>query len=227
MRDRTMRIGCWSCLPLLAACWSSHAEISDADPADRPIPADGAETDTGRDDGDGADDDAGILPDAEAAADVPDEALLGCPEGWYDPSSDLCWEAVETFFGDWYEAIARCEALTLGDHPAGTWRLPSVSEWRSLFRGCPPTETGGACAVTDACLAEGCLSSACDGCPPAGSLEGCYCDPAVRGGCSAYWAASPHVDDAANAWFASLGTARLHHCHRTYAMPVRCVRTGH
>ncbi len=58
------------------------------------------------------------------------------------------------------EAQAYCASLN-GD-------LPGISALRSLFTGCPATETGGACTVTDQCTSQTCLNDACGGCGDGG-----------------------------------------------------------
>jgi hypothetical protein len=75
---------------------------------------------------------------------------------WTDSTSGLTWQnppEEKLFFS---EAKEYCGALALD---GGGWRMPNISELRSLVRGCPNTVTGGACAVTDSCLAPSCFVS--------------------------------------------------------------------
>ena len=67
---------------------------------------------------------------------------------WIDETSGLVWQdpprdSVGTGV-DFWAAADYCAGL--GD---GGWRLPDINELRSLIRGCPATELGGECAISD------------------------------------------------------------------------------
>ena len=82
----------------------------------------------------------------------------------------------------WRDAAGYCEQLPLA---GGGWRLPSISELRTLVRGCPQTETGGKCKLTDNCRTSACGNEACQGCS----------EKAGRGPGGHYWPAElPNVD---------------------------------
>ena len=100
----------------------------------------------------------------------------------------------------WQDAIDYCGSLTLGDH--NDWRLPTISELRSLIRGCPATETGGSCGVTDSCLSySACRNDPCSGCSSgAGPAGGCYWPDGMEGTCSWYWSSSEREDGNNAAW---------------------------
>lgn len=98
----------------------------------------------------------------------------------------------------WAAAGTYCTSNAAG-LPGVGWRLPSISELRSIIRGSAGTVTGGACAVTDQCLsATDCFSyGACAGVPGpgvplcslnGGPTDGRYWDPNL--GTAAGWNSS-------------------------------------
>ena len=63
-----------------------------------------------------------------------------------DGDTGLVWQKEPT--GDymvWEDAQAHCDALSLDGFD--DWRLPSISELRTLIRGCPETKSDGSCGV--------------------------------------------------------------------------------
>jgi hypothetical protein len=120
---------------------------------------------------------------------------------WCDDVSGLCWQDPPSESSvNWEDTTATCDSLALGG--VGGWRVPSISELRSLIRDCPNTGTGGACAVTDDCLSSTCWDSSCDGCdgflgPGTG---GCYWDPALGGLCEVYWSSSTSPEGSSSTW---------------------------
>lgn len=68
---------------------------------------------------------------------------------WLDTETGLSWQRnINPAQLNWEEAETHCENLYLhGDN----WRLPSISELRSLVRGCSDIEYGGECWVYDEC----------------------------------------------------------------------------
>jgi hypothetical protein len=152
---------------------------------------------------------------------------------YIDPVTNLEWQRAPTGGNmDWESAVMHCQDLSLD----GTgWRLPSIGELRTLFRGCPATETGGACAVTDDCLSwdtDGCYNEACAGCElDAGPAGGCYWPEELGGSCEPfYWSSSTAeatvdtVYDGAG-WYVIFSFG--HVCARSKDFnfgPARCVR---
>ena len=148
--------------------------------------------------GDDDDDDSGGSDDDDTGSDDDDDS------GDDDTSGDLTWqEPPSSDAMTWEEAIAYCDSLSFDGHD--DWRLPTISELRSLITGCAATATGGACTVTDDCLDTTCLNDPCDGCayqagPGAG---GAYWPPEMSGTDYYYWywSSSAVADNAGNAWF--------------------------
>jgi len=110
-----------------------------------------------------------------------ESCVFGQCVNWQNPAADPQMQ--------WQEAIDYCENLTLDGHD--DWHLPTISELRSLIRGCPATETGGSCGVTDSCLSSTCSNSGCDGCSSGGGpAGGCYWLDGMEDPCEYYWSSS-------------------------------------
>ncbi len=151
---------------------------------------------------------------------------------WYDSSSGLTWQnppADSTM--SWEDAKDYCANLSLDGN--NDWRLPSISELRSLIRGCPDTETGGNCNIDDdGCLEWLCRDDSCTGCfNNDGPANGCYWPDEMEGPCSysKYWSSSPVEDHADYAWgvYFDLGEFIYGIVYRAgiyYREDVRCVR---
>jgi len=152
-----------------------------------------------------------------------------------DPATGFEWQ--ETPTGGqmgWEPAKTHCTGLTLD---GSGWRLPNISELRSLIRNCSDIETGGACGVKDECSACGvssgdtCLLSSCsvssvcnpDSCSNDGGPTGCYWPPELSGTCSWYWSSSPVGGDN-YAWGVNFGNGNMDYNYVTNCHDVRCVR---
>ena len=127
------------------------------------------------------------------------ENLPEGPEGtWIAPATGLMWqEQGESNNGhgfSWQQAKDYCTNLNLGGY--SDWRLPTISELRSLIRGCSDTVTGGACGVTDDCLnGDKCWNNSCVTCDEGkGPSNGCYWPNNLQGECGGYWSASTPED---------------------------------
>ena len=152
------------------------------------------------------------------------------PEGvWTDPESGLMWQVQgqdnEGKRFTWQEAEEYCGGLKLGGY--SDWHLPTISELRSLIRGCEKTRAGGECNMTDDCLAHSCWSDACTGCEwgkgPSGS---CYWPDAIKGNCGSYWSSSLIEGESDLALYVGFASASIHSNRTENSMLVRCVRAS-
>ena len=109
---------------------------------------------------------------------------------------------------DWNNAADHCSGLRIGGHE--DWRLPTVSELRSLIRGCGGTKQGGLCAVTDGCLNIVCWNDPCRGCNSGeGPDGGCYWPSQIGGSCSWYWSSKSVEDHEGLAWGVGFDDGRV------------------
>jgi hypothetical protein len=162
-----------------------------------------------------------------------------CQEGecidnrtWYDETSGLTWQTtplnVPVKLGN---ATTYCSQNTDG-LPGSGWRLPTLDEARSLVRGCPAVQPGGACKWDDAC----CSAGTCD---PSNFADVCAAGCALDGGPGTGGVYLPEgVGLALNEWTATADAssgkvvtvafhwARLRMIPATGDTGVRCVRTG-
>ena len=149
----------------------------------------------------------------------------GC---WKDPTNGWLWEDPPMGGSpSWDSAVSYCAGLSLAGHAAGDWRLPTISELRTFIRGCPATESGGACGVIDSCLDDLCNHD-CGGCgggsgPGAG---GCHWDPAIEGECTWYWSSSSCAADPSHAWGVQFDAATVEHQDKGVGYFLRCVHPG-
>ena len=154
------------------------------------------------------------------------QCVSSMPLAWCDPTSDLTWQVTPTG-GKMSPSNPKvhCAGLDLGGHT--DWRLPTISELRSLLRGCPGTVTGGACEVTDSCLSSSCFDEgACFGCSGGdGPADGCYWPGEMAGTCSRYWSLSSLADFDYGGWSVMFNFGRINYY---VVVPldsyVRCVR---
>jgi len=153
---------------------------------------------------------------------------------WTDPSTGLVWQN-PPFDGTkkWEDAKTYCTNNEAG-LPGTGWHLPNISELRSLIRGCPNTETGGACGVTDVCskcgVGQSCLSwdpchDDCSNCSSGdGPASGCYWPGEMEGVCSWYWSSSPVEGNEFYAFHLYFGNGGVGLGYVNYDGHVRCVR---
>lgn len=145
---------------------------------------------------------------------------------WYDSTRGLTWQLSP--FGSellsWEAAINHCSTLVLCGQSG--WRLPTISELRSLIRGCSANEIGGSCGVTDSCTKMSCDNSTCPPCIlGAGPAGGSYWVLPVEPSNHAwFWSSSPVEDDPNQAWLARFNYGNVGAWVKTQTISVRCVR---
>ena len=128
-------------------------------------------------------------------------------------------------------AEKHCKAKDGGSIGNG-WRLPTVSELRSLVKDCFGTATDGTCNVSEldgGCLSWGCRDPSCTGCISGGGPGegGRYIDNVFNNIEDAYfWSSSPHADRSDYAWYVNFDGGGVYYSHVDYAHGVRCVRSG-
>ncbi|MBQ3369292.1 DUF1566 domain-containing protein [bacterium] len=117
----------------------------------------------------------------------------------------------------WSGAKTHCDNLTLCGY--SDWRLPSISELRTLIQNCPATVTGGSCGVTDSCLSSSeCKNDACSGC----SIDSKYSKLGDRG---IFWSSSVLSDNSGYAWYVDFHYGSVGYSVKTSPYGyVRCVR---
>lgn len=144
---------------------------------------------------------------------------------WRDPSTGLTWQnPAPDKKMNWKSARSYCASLSLA---GGGWRLPKISELRSLIRGCGATQTGGGCGVTNSCRSwGGCSGSSCsNGCISGGGpANGCYWPDEMVGICGWYWSSSSVADRDARAFGVNFANGHVFYDGTGYGDRVRCVR---
>jgi hypothetical protein len=119
---------------------------------------------------------------------------------------------------NWSDAKKYCENLNEDGH--SDWRLPTISELRTLIKNCPATETDGACMVTNDCLHDGnCRTSACNGC--SGGSDGRY---SKFGDTKWLWSSSEPSDITDRAWVVIFKLGLVNYGNKSGTINVRCVK---
>ena len=140
----------------------------------------------------------------------------------YDSTSGLIWSSKVVGL-NWNDAFDHCSSYS--EEGINDWRLPTISELRTLIQNCASTITGGACAVVDtdsaSCLAyNDCISSDCRGCSY--NSNGRY---SKFGDTGLFWSSSIDEDDPDTyAWVVYYDYGEIESYQQGQSMNVRCVR---
>lgn len=155
---------------------------------------------------------------------------------WIDPQSRLMWQVMPTGGKmTWNSARSHCPTLKIGGY--SDWRLPSISELRSLLRNCPDTVLGGNCSVMDDCdRATSCWTqSTCYGCTSkAGKSDGYYPDVLRGDSYGFFWASTSNAPStnidvyyaSTTAWMIGFFQATIMPGPKELQNYARCVRNG-
>lgn len=155
---------------------------------------------------------------------------------WEDDTSGvtLQWQNVATTrVYTFDEAVTYCDGLDWAGH--SDWHLPTISELRSLVRGCADGETGGDCGLTDSCASDACRTLQCNGAcnTLAGpGVGGCYWDPALLASCrwegnnAWHWSSTVNTDDTRYVWIIDFSGAYFDEMFKNFVQTllVYCVR---
>ncbi len=127
------------------------------------------------------------------------------------------WSKNSTHRMDWVDAKAYCDNLKEDGY--SDWRMPTISELRTLVKECSATETGGSCGVNDSCLSESkCRNNNCNGCP---SSDGKY---SIFNDTGRFWSSSERKEDKRFVWFINFFNGSVYSDTKTGSGSVRCVR---
>jgi len=136
-------------------------------------PGDGADADTDSDSDSDSDSDVDADSDSDGDTDTcPSDGPEPDPNLDCDSSSGVCvdngtglmWEmnVPSNSSYDYHSANTQCTQMTKAGY--SDWRLPTINELRTLIRGCPQTEAGGECEVSESCVAVACADADCSYC---------------------------------------------------------------
>lgn len=146
-----------------------------------------------------------------------------CSGDFPNKHNGVCWSKKSPEKMNWSNANKYCANLV--EDGSSDWRLPTISELRTLMQNCSAIETGGSCGVTDSCLSSSCRRKkikACNGCSYDKSKSGKY---SVFGDVGSLWSSSVRSDFTGFVWYLSFSSGLVnggnifssrHH--------VRCVR---
>lgn len=214
---------------------SDDTVISDNDTSEND---DNDTTDPDTDSGDSDTDSGDSQPDDGGDTSSPEPAFPECSSSSTNPCKDsatkLVWSASNGKNAKWAEAKTHCDNLTDGGFK--NWRMPTISELRTLVRNCQKTATGGLCKVTDECTAS--YSSAnpqcynidlCTSTTNAIGIERCGDQTdgsySLLGDASVYlWSSSEPDEDHDKAWYIYFKNTNILNQKKTLTGQIRCVR---
>lgn len=145
-----------------------------------------------------------------------------------DTTSGLMWQMNDTGYFLWEAAIDHCDSLVWAGYQ--DWSLPTLDQMRTLIRGCPDTQSGGACQVSDSCVEWDCYDGdvcACEFATGPGP-GGRYWPAVMKGEGNSTWTATmgPGGDWGEDwPWTINFADANIHKGFQTpEGNHLRCVR---
>lgn len=110
----------------------------------------------------------------------------GAPGQYVDPTYKLEWRDMGLRSG----VVAAAQSCSAAGVASGeSFRLPTISELRTLVQGCSATTPEGSCEVTTSCNSVGCYSDSCQGC--GGVSNGtCYAARSLLPSCARAWSST-------------------------------------
>lgn len=128
---------------------------------------------------------------------------------------EMTWSEISSEGMDWDSAVRYCEDLEESDY--SNWRLPTISELRTIIQNCIETEIGGECGITDYCLSQKhCGGYSCMGC--VGD------DSSVFGDTKTLWSSSLPSDTPDSVFPVDFHGGRVQNLTKWNDLYVRCVR---
>jgi len=225
--DRFLAVAILAFLLSIGACAGDNdddnpsADDDDDDSTGYDLDDDITDDDATNDD-DNTDDDNDDDDDNDATDDDDDDTSS---DVWTDSISGLVWQNGDACGFNWEEANSYCENLSWGGF--SDWRLPTISELRSLIRGCVDTASDGDCGVTDECLAYmTCWNPPCEGCSFFGGpgLGGRYWPTELDGEGWIYWSSLQVEENPFTAWRLHFYNGLVSYNDKEYIYCARCVR---
>lgn len=127
------------------------------------------------------------------------------------------WSGISPSAMKWDEAVKYCENLR--EKGRSDWRLPTLTELRTLIKNCPSTQHGGTCRAGCPCPHFGnCGDDGCGGCPPA---HGRYSEFEDSEG---LWSASVKNGAGDDVWHVNFKTASILFIEKSESIRARCFR---
>lgn len=171
-------------------------------------------------------------PDDDSGEPVPPDLPECSPSNTgpcYDPASRLTWSKKADLTYNWNGAGKYCVGLSEGGY--SDWRLPDISELRTLIMNCPGTAAGGECGVVEtdesgdpatSCLSYNeCMNDACKGCAFDENNPGQY---SKFGDSGEFWSSSSRADLTSIAWVVYFDRGYVYNSDKSNNFYVQCVR---